>query len=613
MYGYAGKILRVDLSKGRSWSEDLDEATAKKWVGGSGLGTKYIVEEIPVGTKWSDPENRLIIASGPLGGSGAIGGGSINVTGMGPMTGMAGISQANGFMGAYMKFSGFDGIVLQGASPKLVYIVMKDGRAEIKDAAHLTGKTVEETENVIRKDLGVKEKAVSVFGIGPAGENLVHFASIMGDRGHAAGHNGLGAIMGSKKCKAIVAFKGKPNVKTFDSEALKAINREMITTSAEFIGAIHEWGTAGNFEKLYEIGQLPIKNYTESTYANPEKMSGQYMRATYKIKSKPCYKCKIAHVKEVTVTEGPYKGLVGEEPEYEQIAAWGPQIGNHELGATVMLVKEVDGLGLECNEAGWVVGWAMECFEKGVLTLEDTDGIDLSWGNVEGARALLNKIARREGKIGNLLGDGVRRAAKKIGGEAAGWAVYTEKGATPRGHDHRARWTELFDTCVTNTGTVEATWGGVDPEMVDMEPIKDLFSHEEVSTGNAEFSGFRQFEDCLGYCKFCSPYPKITLKAFNAITGWNLTLDDVFCIGRRINQALRVFSFRHGLDIATERPSKRYGSVPEAGLSAGKDIMAKWDEMLENYYTRMGWDPKTGRPLDETLKKYDLSELIGTF
>lgn len=613
MYGYAGKILRVDLSEGRSWTEDLDEATAKKWVGGSGLGTKYIVEEIPVGTQWSDPENRLVIASGPLGGSGAIGGGSINVTGLGPMTGMAGISQANGFMGAYMKFSGFDGVVLQGASPKWVYIVMKDGRAEIKDAAHLAGKTVEETENIIRKDLGAKEKAVSVFGIGPAGENLVHFASIMGDRGHAAGHNGLGAIMGSKKCKAIVAYKGKPNVDIFDPEALKAINQEMMDTSADFIGAIHEWGTGGNFEKLYEIGQLPIKNYTENTYANPEKMSGQYMRAKYKIKSKPCYKCKIAHVKEVTVTEGPYKGMVGEEPEYEQLAAWGPQIGNHELGATVMLVKEVDNLGLECNEAGWVVGWAMECFEKGVLALEDTDGIDLSWGNVEGARALLNKIARREGKIGNLLGEGVMRAAKRIGGEAADWAVYTEKGATPRGHDHRARWSELFDTCVTNTGTVEATWGGVNPEMVDMEPIKDLFSHEEVSTGNAEFSGFRQFEDCLGYCKFCSPYPKITLKAFNAITGWNLTLDDVFTIGRRINQALRVFSFRQGLDIATERPSKRYGSVPSGGLAAGKDIMAKWDEMLGNYYRRMGWDPQTGRPLDETLKKYDLDELIGTF
>ena len=227
MYGYVGKILRIDLSEGRSWTEVLDEVTARKWVGGSGLGTKYLLEEIPAGTKWSDPENLLIIASGPLGGSGAIGGGSINVTGMGPMTGMAGISQANGFMGAYMKFSGFDGIVLQGASPELVYIVMKDGTVEIKDAGHLAGKMVEETEDIIRKDLGVKEKEVSVYGIGPAGENLVYFASIMGDRGHAAGHNGLGAIMGSKKCKAIVAYNGPRNFELYDPEAFKKINRQI--------------------------------------------------------------------------------------------------------------------------------------------------------------------------------------------------------------------------------------------------------------------------------------------------------------------------------------------------------------------------------------------------
>ena len=601
MYGYAGQVLRVDLTVGTCGMEQLDEATARKWVGGSGLGTKYLLEEVPAGTKWSDPENLLIITSGPLGGSDAIGGGSINVTGLGPMTGGAGISQANGFMGAYMKFAGFDGIVLQGASPKLVYIVIKDGQAEIKDAAHLAGKMMLETENMIRKDLGAKERDVSVFGIGPAGENLVYFASVMGDRGHAAGHNGLGAIMGSKKCKAIVAYKGPRNFELYDPQAFKEVNRQMFKDAKGFEdGIIYNHGTGGGFAHKLEVGELPIKNYTETTYDNPEKLSGQRMREIYEIKSRSCYKCAIRHIKEVTVTEGPYKGLTGGEPEYEQLEAWGPQIGNNELGATVMLANEVDGLGMDCNEAGWVVGWAMECSEKGVFSLEDTDGIDLSWGNVEGARALLNKVARREGHLGNLLADGVRLAAQKIGGEAADWAVFTEKGASPRGHDHRARWSELFDTCVTNTGTLEVTWGGVYPHWVDMDPVKDIFDHEEVSTGNARYSGFCQFEECLGYCKFCSPYPKTTLKAFNAITGWNLTLDDIYHIGRRINHALRVFSFRHGLDIATERPSKRYGSIPEGGFAAGKDIMARWEFMLENYYKLMGWEPKTGRPLDKT-------------
>jgi aldehyde:ferredoxin oxidoreductase len=234
----------------------------------------------------------------------------------------------------------------------------------------------------------------------------------------------------------------------------------------------------------------------------------------------------------------------------------------------------------------------------------------MKWGNVEAVKSLLNKIAKREG-IGDLLAEGVMRASQKIGGEAAEWAIYTQKGSSPRGHDHRGgRWTELFDTCVTNTSTLESTWGGIHPQLVDLPAVTDPFSYEEMPTINAKFNGIRQFDDCLGTCRIASIDPKLQLECLNAVTGWSLSLQDVFRIGRRVINQLRVFNLRHGLKKEMERPSERYGSTPVDGPAIGKNIMEKWDWMLEHYYTLMGWDPKTGKPLPETLKKLGLEELI---
>jgi len=611
--GYLGKILRVDLSSERIWTDDLDEATVKKWVGGVGLGAKYLYEEVPPGVKWSDPENLLIWTTGPLAGTVVAGAATINIMAKGPMTNLAGSSQANGFFGAYMKFSGFDGIIFQGKAPHLVYLVIKDGNAAIQDARHLAGKDVAEMEDLIRKELGVKKTDASIFGIGPAGENLVRHAAVSGDAGHVAGHNGPGAVMGSKNLKAVVAYRAKPNFAVHDSGLLKIkANEQVEFAKTRGGGGLYKWGTGGGLSNLHNAGSLPVKNYTTNIFPEHESMNGIYLRTHFKIRSRPCYRCAVAHVKEVTVTEGPYTGFVGEEPEYEQLAAWGPQIGNTDLGGVVMLANEVDKLGMDCNEMGWAIGWAMECFEKGVFTTKETDGLDLSWGNVEATKELMNRIARREGYLGNLLAEGVMRASKEIGGEAANWAIYAQKGSAPRGHDHRGetRWFELVDTCLTNTSTIEATWGGVQPELVDMEPAKDHFSPEEVSTFNAKYNGIRQFDDCVGTCRLASPAPKLMLECFNATTGWNWTLEDAFTIGRRIVNTLRLFNIRHGLRKEDERPSARYGSVPVDGPAKDVNIMEKWDWMVENYYTIMGWDPKTGKPLPETLEKLDLGELI---
>ncbi|HOE17749.1 MAG TPA: aldehyde ferredoxin oxidoreductase C-terminal domain-containing protein [Syntrophorhabdaceae bacterium] len=608
--GYLGKILRVDLSKGSTSVEELDRSFIEKWVGGVGFGAKFLYDEVPPGVEWSDPENRMIWASGPLAGSGVYGAGTFCIVTKGPMTNIAGSSQANGYFGAYLKFSGYDAIIFQGKAPSLVYLVLREGKAEIRDAGFLARKGTGEMEDLLRKELAAGEKDVSIYGIGPGGESCVLFASIIGDRGHAAAHNGLGAVMGSKNLKAVVAYRGKRNFAIIDQERMKEKN-EALFEIAKVAGPIYKWGTGGGFSFVYNGGALPVKNYTTNIYPEHERMGGQYMRTHFEIRNKPCYMCPVAHCKEVTVTEGPYKGFTAEEPEYEQLAAWGPQIGNTELGGVVVLANEVDNLGIDCNESGWVIGWVMECYEKGIFSKDDLDGIDMTWGNVEAVKAMLRKIAAREG-IGDLLSQGVMRASRKIGGEAADCAIYTMKGCTPRGHDHRGggRWAELIDTCLTNTSTLESIRGPLQPEIAGLPPVKDVFSHEEMSTVNAKLNGIAQFEDCLGICRLASPDPKLLLECLNAVTGWSLSFQDIFTIGRRVINQLRMFNFRHGMKKEDERPSKRYGSIPTDGPAAGRNIMEKWDYIVENHYRLMGWDIKTGKPLPETLKEMGLEDLI---
>lgn len=604
--GYAGKILFVDLSTKQITSENLELKTVKKWVGGVGLGTKYLCEQVKPENKWSDPQNCLVWTTGPLGGTTVAGAGTINIMSKGPMTNLAGSSQANGFMGAYMKFCGYDGIVFTGKSPQLVYFLLKPDRPEIRDARHLSGKTVKEVETAIKNEIGIKKYGGSVFAIGPAGENLVRHSCIVGDGGHSASHNGLGTVMGAKNLKAVVALKATPTFSVYDAAQLKRKAKEMVSYAKT--KPLYKWGTGGSFSKLHDIGQLPVKNYKTNLFPESKKFNGIYMRTHFKIRSRPCYKCAIAHVKEVTVTEGPYKGFVGEEPEYEMLAAWGPQIGNTDLGAAVMLANEVDGLGMDCNETSWIIGWAMECYQKKVFTLNDTDGIDLAWGNVAGVKTLMRRIACRQGAFANLLADGVMRASKKIGGKAADWAIYTHKGSAPRNHDHRGRWLELFDTCMTNTSTLEATHGPLSPGFVEMDGPGDLFSHEMISRFIGKYNGVGQFLDCTGTCRHVTVDPKQLLDCLNAATGWDWTFSDAQTLGRRIVNQLRVFNLDNGLDINDERPSLRYGSIPVDGPNKGVDIMAKWALMKKTYYDLMGWDSATGRPRKDTLEKLGLRE-----
>jgi aldehyde:ferredoxin oxidoreductase len=603
--GYVGRILRVDLTQERITIESFDDSILRKFIGGAGLGAKYLYDEVPPGVEWSDPENRLLFFSGPFGGTRYAGSGMIAVVSKGPMTNMAGSSQANGFFGTYLKFSGFDGVIVQGKAKEWRYLRIHDGTAELCDARHLVGLDTLETEDAVRAKL---DKQSSVYGIGPSGENLVRYAAIFGDHGHVAAHNGLGAVMGSKKLKAIAAERGHHSIKIADPERYAKAVKEFAQAFHKMKHPLFQYGTADLVGLAKKLGWLPVKNYTTSDFPEFERFTGESLRANFKTKPKPCYACRKGHTCEVQIEEGPYAGFVGEEPDYEGVAAMGSLIGQTDPATTIFLCNQVDRLGMDINESGYVIAWLMECYEKGYLKKSDLDGIEMGWGNADAVQKMLKKIAYREG-CGDLLAEGVKRASERIGGNAADCAVYTMKGASPRTHDHRANWPELIDTCLSNTGTIEATGGAPKPDELGLAPIQDPSNPVEVSTMNAKLNGKGQFLDSLPLCRFCMFDFKSPIEALNIITGWDFDIPEAMDAGRRIVNQFRAFNFRHGLTKEMEAPSVRYGSTPEDGPAEGRAIMPQWDSLRRSYYEQMGWDPETGKPLPETLKALKLDDL----
>jgi aldehyde:ferredoxin oxidoreductase len=603
--GYMGRILRVNMSTGEIGEEAPDENVLQQFIGGSGLGIRYIYNEVLPGVEWSDVDNRLAFFSGPLGGTRVNGSGTYSVSTKGAMTDLFGVSQANGYFGAYLKSSGFDGIIIQGKAEKWQYLHIHDGQAELVDASHLVGKDTWQTEDTIKEKIG---KRSSVVCIGPAGENMVRFAAILGDHGHAAAHNGLGAVMGSKKLKAIAVGRGKETVPLADAERLLKLAGELVEKSMKLDPNLAPYGTSSGYAMMEKSGVLPVKNYTTNIFPDAEKFTGRYIREHFKTSRSTCWACRLAHTRMTEVTEGPYTGFYGEEPEYEGLAAMSSVIGQTDPGAAVMLGNLVDRLGFDINESGWLIGWLMECFEKGYLTKKDLDGIEMKWGDAEATKEMLLRIASRKGNA-NLWAEGVKRASVKIGGEAANCAINTMKGASPRGHDHRARWSELADTCLSNTGTIEIVGGILRPEQLGVSPLLKPFDPIEVSTFNAKMSGRRQFEDSLGICFLAAQDIQLTTDAVNAVTGWNLSIWDAVHIGLRIINLMRVFNFRHGLTKDIEVPSVRYGSSPVDGMAQGTFIMPEWETLRHNYYKQMGWDAETGKPTSETLEKYGLGHL----
>jgi len=619
MYGYCGKFLRIDLSTPNISTENFDETILRKYLGGTGIGTYILYNEVSPNVEWVSPFNCLIIASGPLGGSPIGGSGSISIVTKGALTNGATSVQANGLFGAYLRFCGFDGIILHGSSKNWVYLYIDEEHAELREADWLKGRDTYDTADLIKHEHKKKDKEMSVLSIGPAGENLVRFACIVVDKGHVAAHNGVGAVMGSKKLKAIAVSRGKKRPAFKNINELAEISNQLFENAKNEEPGTYQWGTlpgiVNGVVKVDEFGAqtsyLPVKNYTTTIWPiskeELDRFSPQYIREKFNARPNPCWACRMHHCHMLSLTEGPYAGEELEEPEYEQLASWGPCIGQNDVTSAMILSKEVDRLGMDTNEAGWVIAFLMECYERGILSKKDLNNLDMKWGNAEAARLMLNLIARRQG-IGDLLAEGVKRASEKIGGDAPNIAIYTLKGNTPRGHDHRQlsgpSWSEFLTTCISSTGTLEIVLRFI---FKGAHPKSGPQFWKDISTSMAKYMGVEQFTDSLVVCRFTTRYNvELLAKAVSASTGWNFSYDEAWTVGKRIVNLLRAFNLKHGIGVELDKPSPRYGSPLPDGPFKGISIMEYFDTMRKEYYTQMGWDSETGKPLPETLKKLDL-------
>ena len=611
--GYAGKLLRVNLTTGKIWPQPWTPDDMRLYVGGVGLGAKILYDEVGPRVGWDHPDNRLILATGPLAGLPVWGTGGLTVVTRGAMTNGATSTQANGFFGASLKFSGYDAIVIQGRAPRWVYLYVNDDVVELRDARHLLGKDTWETQDALSAEHGLSGHQMSVYSIGPAGENLVRFAAIQGDYGHVASKNGCGAVMGKKRLKAVCIVRG--------TRALDAADPRGVIQAADDIAhdlktdpsarSLYEWGTLPAVTGLYKMGVLPIKNYT-TNLAPPDVNMADWeapkLRHGFDHRGHQCSACGMHHCHMQVIRSGRHKGAVVDEPEYEGWSGCGWTIGATDQEGVSWLNTRIDRACVDVNEFGWVCGWVMEGIEKGFITKAQL-GFDLGWGDAEGANRLLQMISHRKG-LGDLLADGVKGAAEKLGGAAQEAAIYTMKGASPRGHDHRGRWDEMLDTCTASTGTLES---GIPVHVTEVGlPARiNPFNGEEVARQVAGILGRRHFEDSLGACIFTTRTRLENIcRALSAATGWNYTVTESVSFGRRTAAILRAFNLRCGIGPESEYPSKRYGSVPVDGPAKGQAVGLQWEKMVNTWYALVGYDRKTGRPKSETLRKLGLDWLV---
>jgi aldehyde:ferredoxin oxidoreductase len=615
--GYMGKTLRINLTHGTFMEEKVDPRILRLFIGGVGLGIKMLYGEVPVHIRPYDPENRLFFLTGPLTGTSVPGSGMFEVISKSPLTGFVCSAQANGHFGARLKWSGYDGLIVEGKSPTWVYLYIQNGVPEIRDASFLSGKTVWETEGLLNQVHGRKDSPVSVASIGPSGERGVRFSAIISDFGHVAATGGVGSVMGSKNLKAVVVQGDfKVPVEADVEPLVRRLTREW-TRKAMTVGPgslFSKWGTQIVFTSYHKLGWVPVKNLTTNLFPEAGRFDAKYLREQVfkKVKRTPCHACTYDHCRTVEIIDGPYKGLVLEDPEYEDLAGWGPNVGVTDPRAAAMLTHVNDGLGMDLKECSFTISLAMECYEKGLLTPKDTEGIDLSWGNVEGILQLMKKISDREG-IGDLLADGVKRSADRIGREAPQWAVYVKRGIAPHIHDPRTRWGTLFAEAISDTGSID----GIDfttrnsEDLGIHEPTAD--PDERVAFAQAKSGPLRHVEDSIMNCYFFDRGPgilSIMVDVLNAVTGFEYSTEELLKTGDRITNLLRVFNIREGLVPEDDSLSPRLLTPPETGPQKGKSFLETFSEVLRTYYREKGWDERTGKPLPETLKKLQLDDVI---
>lgn len=615
--GYWGKVLWVDLNKKESRVEELIPTWKNHYIGGEGFGVRLLFDSLPPGIDPLGPENLLMFTTGPLTGTRAPTAGRTAIVFKSPLTGTIGASNVGGFWAPAFKRCGFDMLVVSGKAEQPVYLWITDNNVEIRDAAAVWGKTLNESEEILRKEVE-NEKAV-VAAIGPAGENLSLISAIMVDAHRAAGRGGPGAVMGSKNLKAVVCWGEKP-VPVADSEALSEAARQARheLDAEDFVrDELKPFGTPSFTDSINALGILPTRNWQFNSFDAMEKIGHQAYHETLKVKPWPCWGCPIACGRHTVIQTGPFAGMAGGGPEYETIAAFGSKCGIDDLNMITAANHAANDLGLDIISTGQVIATAMEWMEKGVITKEQTGGVDLSFGNAQAMFDMVKAIAYRQG-FGDLLANGSYRAAEMIGGDAmkyvmhvkkmemAADGVYASKGeaishmASERGACHLRPYASTIDA-----------FGYVEPELginTKASPTED---------GNkAWFKPLKELSmstNLLGVCLFASitlaVKPSTWARLLSAATGKPWTKEELLKVSERVINLERVYNAREGFDRKDDTLPERFQKEPgKDGIGEGQLVNAPY--LLDQYYQMMGWDSIKGLPTPQKLKELDLEDLL---
>ena len=631
-YGYTGRILHVDLTDHKIETEERDEAFYRSYLGGRGIGYHYLMKMVPPGTDPLSPDNILVLATGVMTGSPLAASCRFAAVGKSPLTGTAAESEAAGYFGPELKRAGFDAIVLRGRSATPVYLWVNDGRAEIKDASAIYKLGSREVEDAIREEMGSSKIRVAQTGL--AGMNQVLFANITNNLGHFNGRNGFGAVMGSKNVRAVAAH-GSEKINFFDRDFLNQTAKDYAKSFRDSpLGeALYTYGTTGFPEPLSAAGALPVNNFRRSALDDPTPVGGDTYNELLLQKRKGCYSCPIKCKRGIALDDPKY-GIDSRYggPEYETIAALGPNLNIVDLKAVAKGNEICNRYCMDTITAGMTIAFACECFEEGIITAEDTGGLQLRFGDADLMIQLLELTARREG-FGDVLAQGSARLAKKWGVENRPCSI-SVKGQELSMHDPRVKVGVGIGFAVSPYGADHMT-AAHDPYFTDenspmfksVKPLGIYKAMHATEINNEKVRGYMQLEklwramDALGLCVFgFAPRGVMPLEtmvqSLNAITGWNASLYELLRSAERGSMLARAFNSREGFSIEDDRlPARLFDPKPD-GPESGKKIFEEeeFNKAIALYYEMINCDPKTGRPARGKLMELGLDwveEMLG--
>lgn len=621
--GYWGRILRVDLTEAKVVVEEFDDIFYRMYVGGSCLGAYYLLKEMAPGLDAFDPRNVLVFSLSPTTGAPISGASRFNITAKSPLTGAIGDTQGGGYWPNEFKRAGYDALVVTGRADEPCYLWICDDKVEIRQANHIWGKVTGDTQEIIREE--VKDPRVRVATIGPAGENLVRFACVITEHKHACGRTGMGAVMGSKNLKA-VAVRGHRTLSFADRPAIASLAKWGVNAIPDNgdVKKLKELGTAGSILDMQDGGGLPTRNFRSGVFEGATAISGEELDRLLVSNSETCEGCAV-RCKRVVASSQPYAidSKYG-GPEYESVASLGSYVGVDDLRAICKANELCNKYALDTISTGSILAFAMECYESGILSKEDTDGIDLRFGNADAVLGMIDRITFRQG-LGDLLAEGSAKAAESLG-EKARQFVMAVKGnplpahmprhkaslaliyaVNPFGADHQSHEhdfiitegaTELQRTRARSLGLL----GTSDMRALDLDKVR-LVAYSQMAYSMLDSLELCQFcYSCWGLYSF-----EQAVELLRACTGWSASLWELMKLGERRINLLRAFNTREGFGKAQDTlPEREFEPMPEGPCAGSAISHADLGRAIETYYVMMGWDPNTGNPTRVKLEELGL-------